>query len=174
MELDMDFLKSLISDFDLMSILPDLADVMDWIVKGVNVALIIGPVLLALLGLWNLLLPSREANGVIGYQFFWGKGSVKSWKFSQRLAGAVWLILGSNMAMSTYNNKDSFVTLETIDLMYKAIEIILDQIVAVVISCLAVNVVIFILFNYKGNLRRLWRMLVDWIKEQFENLWKKK
>ena len=28
-ELDMDFLKTLISDFDLMSILPDLADVMD-------------------------------------------------------------------------------------------------------------------------------------------------
>ena len=62
MELDMDFLKTLISDFDLMAILPDLADLMDWIVKGVNIALIIGPVVLAVMGLWYLLLPTREAN----------------------------------------------------------------------------------------------------------------
>lgn len=167
MGLDMDFLKSLISDFDLMAMLPDLADVMDWIVKGVNIALIIGPVILAVLGLWYLLLPSREANYVVGYRFMWGMGSVKSWKFTQRLAGAVWLYLGYRMANAAYDNRAQLEAMETIDLMYTAIELIIKQVAVVIVSCIAVNVVIFLLFNFKGNYRWLWRFLGRKIKELF-------
>ena len=169
-ELDLDFLKSFISDFDLMSILPDLADVMDWIVKGVNIALIIGPVLLAILGLWYLLLPTREANHFIGYRFFWGMGSVKSWKFTQRFAGAVWLYLGVTMAMQANENRASLEAMETIDLMYKAIELIIRQVSSVIISCLAINLVVFIIFNFKGNVRRPWRWIGRKIKELFLNI----
>lgn len=178
MELDMDFLKSLISDFDLMSILPDLADVMEWIIKGVNIALIAGPVLLAVLGLWYLLLPTREANHFVGYRFFWGMGSVKSWKFTQRFAGAVWLILGVKMALDAYNNRAGYEAMETIDLMYTAIELIVHQVAAVVISCLVINLVVFLIFNFKGNVRRLWRWMGRKIKELFlkvkENMTAKK
>ena len=169
-ELDMDFLKSLISDFDLMSILPDLADVMDWIVKGVNIALIIGPVLLAVLGLWYLLLPTREANHFVGYRFFWGMGSVKSWKFTQRFAGAVWLGLGVYMAMAANENRAQLEAMETIDLMYTAIEQIIFQVSAVVISCLAINAVVFLIFNFKGNVRRPWRWIGRKIKELFVSI----
>lgn len=170
MELDMDFLKTLISDFDLMAILPDLADLMDWIVKGVNIALIIGPVVLAVMGLWYLLLPTREANYVVGYRFFWGMGSVKSWKFTQRLAGLVWLIMGVKMAREAYDNRAQLEALETIELMYTAIETILRQVGTVIISCVIINVVIFLLFNFKGNYRRLWRFLGRKTKELFDKL----
>ena len=170
MELDMDFLKTLISDFDLMTILPDLADLMDWIVKGVNIALIIGPVVLAVMGLWYLLLPTREANYVVGYRFLWGMGSVKSWKFTQRLAGLVWLIMGVRMAREAYDNQAQLEALETIELMYTAIETIIHQVGTVIISCVAINVVIFLLFNFKGNYRRLWRFLGRKIKELFDKL----
>lgn len=174
MELDMDFLKSLISDFDLMSILPDLADVMEWIIKGVNIALIAGPVLLAVLGLWYLLLPAREANHSVGYRFFWGMGSVKSWKFTQRFAGAVWLVLGSVMAFNAYNNRAEYETLEAIEMMYVAIELILKQVAVVVISCLAINLIVFIIFNFKGNVRKIWRNLAAWIRSLFDNAKEKK
>lgn len=173
-ELDMDFLKSLISDFDLMSILPDLADVMEWIIKGVNIALIAGPVLLAVLGLWYLLLPAREANHFVGYRFFWGMGSVKSWKFTQRFAGAVWLILGSLMAYKAYTNRAEYASLEAIEMMYVAIELILKQVAIVVVSCLAINVVIFIIFNFKGNVRKIWRNLAAWIRSLFDKAKTKK
>ena len=166
MELDMDFLKSLISDFDLMSILPDLADVMDWIVKGVNIALIIGPVILAILGLWYLLLPTREANHFVGYRFFWGMGSVKSWKFTQRLAGAVWLALGIQLAMEVNDSRVQLEAMETIDLMYRAIEVIIHQVYYLIVSCLIINAVVFVIFNFKGNVRRLWR----WIGRKFVEL----
>lgn len=170
MELDMDFLKTLISDFDLMAMLPDLADLMDWIVKGVNIALIIGPVVLAVMGLWYLLLPTREANHVVGYRFFWGMGSVKSWKFTQRLAGLVWLIMGVRMAREAYERSAQLEALETIELMYTAIETIISQVGTVIISCVIINAVIFLLFNFKGNYRRLWRFLGRKIKELFDKL----
>lgn len=169
-ELDMDFLKSLISDFDLMSILPDLADVMDWIVKGVNIALIVGPVVLAVLGLWYLLLPTREANHFVGYRFFWGMGSVKSWKFTQRFAGAVWLGVGITLAMEANDNRAVLDSMETIDLMYTAIETIMHQVWYVIVSCLIINLVVFIIFNFKGNVRRLWRWIGRKIKELFLKL----
>ena len=167
MELDLDFFKTLLNDFDLMSMLPDLADVMDWIVKLVNLALIIGPVILAVMGLWYFLLPSREANRTVGYRFLWGMGSVKSWKFTQRLAGIVWFYIGYRMASEAYDNRFQLQEMETLDLMYTSIEIMIKQVGIVVVSCLAINAVVFLLFNFKGNYRRLWRFLGRKIKELF-------
>ena len=62
----MDTLKSLISDFDLMALLPEMADVLDWIMNAVSYALVIGPVLLVVLGVWYLVLPAKEANHFVG------------------------------------------------------------------------------------------------------------
>ena len=102
MDLDLDFLKSLISDFDLMTLLPDLAELMGNIMALMQWILVAGPLVLAFMGLWYLVLPAKEANHVLGYRFFWGMGSVKSWKFTQRLAGIVWLVLGAKMAFEAY------------------------------------------------------------------------
>ena len=179
-ELDMDFLKSLISDFDLMALLPELADVMEWIVTAVGYAVVLGPCVLALLGMWYLLLPAREANHYVGYRFFWGMGSVKSWKFTQRLAGLVWIILGAYLANEAKEVREALMAMEKLDMMYEAVVIILRQIYYVVVSCLSINVVIFLIFNYKGKVRRLWCWmgrsirdlffkLVDKIEESFSN-----
>ena len=167
MELDMDFLKSLISDFDLMALLPEMADVMEWIVTAVGYAVVAGPCILALLGLWYLILPAREANHFVGYRFFWGMGSIKSWKFTQRFAGLVWIILGAVLANNANELREELMAIEKLDMMYEAIILILRQISWVVVVCLAINVVIFFIFDFKGNVRRVWRMLWAFIKEQF-------
>ena len=167
MELDMDFLKSLISDFDLMALLPEMADVMEWIVTAVGYAVVAGPCILALLGLWYLILPAREANHFVGYRFFWGMGSIKSWKFTQRFAGLVWIILGAVLANNANELREELMAMEKLDMMYEAIILILRQISWVVVVCLAINVVIFFIFDFKGNVRRVWRMLWAFIKEQF-------
>lgn len=169
-ELDMDFLKSLITDFDLMALLPDLADVMDWIVTAVGYAVVIGPCVLALLGMWYLLLPAREANHYVGYRFFWGMGSVKSWKFTQRFAGLVWIILGAYLANEANEMRESLMAMEKLDMMYEAVVMILRQVSWVVISCVAINVIIFLIFNYKGKVRRLWCWMGRGIRDWFLNL----
>jgi len=166
MEFDMDFLKSLISDFDLMALLPEMADVLDWIMIAVSYALVAGPCVLVLLGLWYLILPAREANHYVGYRFFWGMGSIKSWKFTQRFAGVVWIIIGAILAMEANDLRESLLAMEKLDMMYEAVALILKQISWVVVSCLGINVVIFIIFDFKGNVRKVWRKLWAYIQEQ--------
>lgn len=163
-EFDLDFIKNLISDFDLMAILPQMADVMDWIVTGVSYAVVIGPILLAIMGLWYLILPAREANHFLGYRFFWGMGSVKSWKFTQRFAGLVWAVLGLILALDANELREQLPDTETLEAMYQAIELIINQIFWVVVASVTVNVIIFLLFNFKGQYRWLWRYLGDAIK----------
>lgn len=166
MEFNMDFLKSLISDFDLMALLPEMVDVLDWIMIAVSYALVAGPCLLVLLGLWYLILPAREANHYVGYRFFWGMGSIKSWKFTQRFAGVVWIILGAWLALQANDLRESLLAMEKLDMMYEAISMILKQISWVVVTCLGINVVIFIIFDFKGNVRKVWRKLWAYIQEQ--------
>ena len=169
-DLDLDFFKTLITDFDLMALLPEMADVMEWIVTGVIYALIIGPCLLILLGLWYLLLPSREANHFVGYRFFWGMGSIKSWRFTQRLAGAAWVGLGAYLATLANELRVELLEMNKLDMMYKAIEMILKQISWLVAVCLVVNAVVFLIFNFKGKPRWLWR----WIGKSIKNLFTRK
>ena len=168
MEFDMDFLKSLISDFDLMALLPEMVDVLDWIMIAVSYALVAGPCVLALLGLWYLILPAREANHFLGYRFFWGMGSIKSWKFTQRFAGLVWVILGASLALQANDLRESLLAMEKLNMMYEAIVLILKQISWIVVTCLAINVIVFIIFDFKGNVRKVWRKLWAYILEQIE------
>ena len=167
LELDMDFLKSLISDFDLMALLPEMADLLDWIMMIVSYALIIGPCVLALLGMWYFLLPTREANHYVGYRFFWGMGSIKSWKFTQRLAGLAWVILGAYLAKTANDLRESLMAMEKLDMMYEAVVLIVKQISWIVVTCLSINAVVFVIFDFKGNIRRIWRMLGSFIKKLF-------
>ena len=166
MDFDMDFLKSLISDFDLMALLPSMVDVLDWIMIAVSYALVAGPCLLVLLGLWYLILPTREANHFVGYRFFWGMGSIKSWKFTQRFAGLVWIILGAILAKEANDLREGLLAMEKLDMMYEAVSLILKQISFLVVTCLAINFIIFVIFDFKGNVRKVWRNLWAFIKEQ--------
>lgn len=168
MDFDMDFLKSLISDFDLMALLPNMVDVLDWIMIAVSYALVAGPCVLVLLGLWYLILPTREANHFVGYRFFWGMGSIKSWKFTQRFAGLAWIILGAILAMEANDLRESLLAMEKLDMMYEAVAMILKQISWLVITCLIINVIIFIIFDFKGNVRKVWRKLWAYIQEQID------
>ena len=55
-------------------------------------------------------------------------------------------------------------------MMYKAIEMILKQISWLVAVCLVVNAVVFLIFNFKGKPRWLWR----WIGKSIKNLFTRK
>ena len=169
-ELDLDFLKSLISDFDLMTLLPNLVDVMDWVITVVNYCLVIGPLVLTALGLLYLLLPTREANHFVGYRFFWGMGSITSWRFTQRLAGAVWAVMGIILALEANDFRANLDSLEKLDMMYQSAELLLKQVIYVVASCVAINGVVFFLFNFQGEVRWVWRKLAELMVKCFGDL----
>ena len=72
----MDFIKSLLSDFDISSLLPKLDSLLSKVELLARIVVMAGPVILLVLGLWYLLLPPKEANYAVGYRFFWGMSSV--------------------------------------------------------------------------------------------------
>lgn len=55
-----------------------------------GIAMICGPILLLLLGLFYLFLSPADVSNRIGYRTFFGMGSVTAWRATQKLAGMVY------------------------------------------------------------------------------------
>ena len=87
-------LKSLMDAFDPASLLPEINGVLDAVVYAVRIATLLGPVVLLILGVGYLIFAPKEANYYFGYRCTFGMGSVEAWRFTQRLAGIVWSVLG--------------------------------------------------------------------------------
>ena len=87
-------LKSLMDAFDPASLLPELDSVLDTVLYAVRIATLVGPAVLLLLGVGYLIFAPKEANYHFGYRCTFGMGSVEAWRFTQRLAGLVWGVLG--------------------------------------------------------------------------------
>ena len=111
--LDIASIKSVMDGFDPASLLPDLSKVFGSLVGVCRVAVMIGPVIALILGLAYLFLAPKEANYYFGYRCYFGMGSVRAWRFTQRIAGMILgglgLILTAIMAIVTagYGSMDS-------------------------------------------------------------------
>ena len=111
--LDIASIKSVMDGFDPASLLPDLSKVFGSLVGVCRVAVMIGPVIALILGLAYLFLAPKEANYYFGYRCYFGMGSVRAWRFTQRIAGMILgglgLILTVIMAIVTagYGSMDS-------------------------------------------------------------------
>ena len=91
---DFEAVKALMDNFDPASLLPDLSNVFGWIEMVCRVAVLVGPIILAALGIAYLFFSPKEANYYFGYRTYYGMGSVEAWRFTQRLSGIVLGLLG--------------------------------------------------------------------------------
>ncbi|MCD7858803.1 MAG: SdpI family protein [Firmicutes bacterium] len=148
--MDLETLKDLLSEFDLANFLPELDSVLGWIELLARVLVLAGPVLMLLFGLLYLLSPPKEANYSAGYRVWWGMSSLDSWRFTQKLAGAVWTVLGFGLLAYMAVQANLFRLLEPMDMVMAAIHCLLTQIYWSVGSCLAINLTVFIVFDRKG------------------------
>ena len=87
--LDIASIKSVMDGFDPASLLPDLSMVCGSLVGVCRVAVMIGPGIALILGLAYLFLAPKEANYYFGYRCYFGMGSVRAWRFTQRIAGMI-------------------------------------------------------------------------------------
>ena len=149
----MDALKSLLTEFDPAAFVPELDTVIGWLELTLRIAVLAGPIVLLVMGLQFLLLPPKEANHIAGYRFFWGMGSVQAWKFTQRLAGMGWTALGLLMTLVMLLITNGYRDMNTVDMAYNAISCIAWEIGLAAVSCLLINIVVMILFDFKGNPR---------------------
>lgn len=83
-----------IFEFDFAALVPDLPSLLEKVCRVVRFAIFIGPVLLLALGLFYLRFPPKEANRKMGFRTYFGMGSVEAWRYTQKMAGLIYSLLG--------------------------------------------------------------------------------
>lgn len=149
-----DFVKSLLTDFDPAAIFPDLGKFFGVMELILRICVLAGPLCLLGFGLWYLLAPAKEANHHVGYRFYWGMSSVEVWQFTQRLAGLVWTALGLAMTIVMAIICNGYRDMAQDAMLYSALTALCWELGIIVVSILAINITVMVLYDSKGYRRR--------------------
>ena len=149
-----DFLKSLLADFDPAALVPDLAAIFENLDAVLRIVVLAGPLCLLGLGLLYLLAPPGEANHIFGYRHFWGMSSVEAWRFTQKTAGLVWTGLGFVMTIVMAFLCNGYRNLAAEEMLRSAITCVVVELVLVVLSTLVINALVIFRFDHKGVPRK--------------------
>ena len=152
--MSIDSIKELLDGFDPASLLPDLTTVVGKVELIARIAVMVGPIILLILGVLYCFAAPKEANYHFGYRCFFGMGSIEAWRFSQRLAGMVWGVLGLVLTIVMLIVCGSFRGMEIMPMVTKAAVALAWQAGLTLLSTLAVNVVVMTQFDAKGDFRK--------------------
>ena len=151
---DFDAVKALMDNFDPASLLPDLTSIFGWIELVCRIAVLIGPVLVAAMGIAYLLFAPKEANHYFGYRTYFGMGSVEAWRFTQRLSGIVLGLLGLALTGVMLIVSGGFAAMEVMDMVWLALKLLLTEAVLVLLANIAISLTAMLRFDRKGEYRR--------------------
>lgn len=147
-------LVDLVNNFDPVSYLPDIHSIVGWVEILMRICVLAAPVIMLVFGLSYLLLPAKEANHEAGYRFYFGMGSVKAWRFTQKLAGIVWAALGLVLGVVMFLISGSFHEMDGMQMLDQTVVCILWEIGLIVFACMVINIVLIIRYDRHGKLRR--------------------
>ena len=147
-------LKSIMDAFDPASLLPEMEGVLTVLTAAVRLAVLAGPVVLLAFGVLFLVFAPKEANYYLGYRCAFGMGSVEAWRFTQRLAGIIWTVLGLALTVVMFLLTRKFAQLTAYDVVWTGVKYILWEVGLVVVSSLFINTAVMSQFTYDGELRR--------------------
>ena len=148
-----DFVKSLLGDFDPTALLPDLWAIFDNLDVALRVLVLAGPLCLLGLGLLYLLAPPAEANHIFGYRHFWGMSSVEAWRFTQKTAGLVWTGLGLVLTIIMAFLCNGYRELAAEAMLTSALTSVLVELLLVFLSTLLINTLVIFHFDHRGTRR---------------------
>ena len=146
-------LIQLVNEFDFAKIMPELDSVMGWIDLFVRICVLAAPVALLFFGLWWLLLPPKEANHRAGYRCYFGMGSVEAWRFTQKIAGILFTVLGVALLVISLLVSNRFPDMEPMRMLDKAVVCILWQIGITLVLSLMINLIVALRYDRNGDLR---------------------
>lgn len=159
----MDAIKELLGNLDLNTLLedllPELSPLLDKSAGLARMLMLAGPFVILGLGLYYFLSAPKEANYRSGYRCFWGMGSVEAWRYTQKLAGAVWCVLGLALAIWMAIAGAGMAGMEMLDAMLKMAGYILWQALALLLSRVLIGFLVFLRYDAKGVRRYTWAEL---------------
>ncbi len=152
--MDIESLKSIFEGFDLANFLPDISSMLGWVETILRICVMAGPLLLLFFGLLYLVAPPKEANYGLGYRFWWSMASLDAWQFTHRLAGCVLTPLGLILTLVMALICNGYRGMDAMDMATSAIRCIVWEAVLTVAACLAINIVVMVVFDRKGFRRK--------------------
>ena len=150
----MDKITALFEKIDLTKLVPPLEPMLDKVQMIATVALMAGPLVMLLFGLWYFLLPPKEANYSAGFRTWFGMGSVRAWRATQKIAGAVWGICGLILSVVMWLISRGFDKLDVMQTAERAFSCLLWQIGIALITYIGISLTAMVLFDSKGRRRK--------------------
>ena len=133
------------------TLLPDPGALLEKLTPILGVLLMAGPVLMVIMGLLYRFAAPKEANHHFGYRCYFGMGSVQAWRFTQRLAGTTWIVLGVILGIAMVIAKRTVLTgLEPMDLLLRAVICILGQVGVLLLATVVIRLVVACTFDRHG------------------------
>ena len=151
--MSIDDFKGLMDEFDPASLLPELDTIIDKLPLLVRIAVLIGPVMLLVMGLLYFFASPKEANYHFGYRCYYGMGSVEAWRFTQKIAGILFTVLGVALLAISLLLSNRFPDLEPSVMLDKAVVCILWQIGITLVLSLMINLIVALRYDRNGDLR---------------------
>lgn len=149
-----DSVTKLLDDFDISKLLPDLGTMLGKVDMVLRIVVLLAPLVIMALGLLYFLTPPKEANHSFGYRFYWGMSSVECWRFTQKLAGIVWSVLGFVMLLVMALLCSSFSGMEAMPMVERAAKYVFWELIIIAVSCIAIDITVMVLFDSKGSRRK--------------------
>ena len=136
---------------DIGELLPDMGSFLSGFAGFVRLALLAGPVILLVLGLWYTFLPPKEANHRAGFRTYITMGSIQVWRFAQKLAGIIYMVLGGILTVAMFIVSLFFSNENPVAMITTALICVIIQLILVVLVWLLINVLVFRVYDAKGN-----------------------
>ena len=148
--MDFDKITEFLEDFDIVNYLPDLNTVFDTLAFVMRILVLAGPLVLLGLGLVYFLAPPKEANHHFGFRSPFGMGSVEAWRFTQKLAGISFSVLGLVLTVVMAIICNGYKGLESTDMIWSAVVCILWEIGALLVVSILIHIIVVFMFDWKG------------------------
>ena len=141
------------SELNLGALLPNIGTVVGLIELLLWLAILAGPIILLVFGLLYRYRPANEANYGFGYRFWWGMSSLEAWKYTQRLAGIVWTLLGGALTLIMLVVCIILQCQDTMTLAIGAVICLLCELVLIGGACVTINIIVMRKFDKDGYTR---------------------
>ena len=146
----MDKLTALFEKLDLTKLVPQMDSLLDSLQWIAGVAVMVGPIVMLVFGLWYLLLPPKEANHGAGFRTWFGMGSVEAWRMTQRIGGIAWSVCGLILVVAMWFVRRGFAGLDPMEVAGKAMVCLAWQVGVAFVSYIVVGIVMMFLFDSRG------------------------
>jgi uncharacterized membrane protein len=134
--------------------LPSAESLMSGLTGWVVLMVLAGPLLMLGFGIYYLFFAPKEINHSVGYRFFYAMSNERVWQHAQRLAGISYAVLGGILLVIIGLISLSFAGMAPPDMVLRAAKCLLWEVVLVLIVTLAVDILLIVLYDGKGNVRK--------------------